>query len=239
VRIPSIWPFPRRLEGYVIVIGSMKSGTSSLHVQLAKHPGIKRSKRKEAKFFLRHETASPHEYEREVFSNLDKRVHRYTLESSTDYAKELKYPMVAERLAAFPGRKRLIYIMRHPIARIESHLAHLQANGRERWDNMLIDVSSYAKQLDAYARVGLLDDILLLDFEEFRRDPVATANKVFDFLPLKPVPLKPARPHNVRRAPDVTLTQAEIAMYSELLRPDVRRLIEHYGYEPARTWGIV
>jgi hypothetical protein len=239
VRIPSIWPFPRRLEGYVIVIGSMKSGTSSLHAQLAKHPAIKRSRRKEAKFFLHHESASPREYEKEVFRDLDKRVHRYTLESSTDYTKELKYPIVAERLAAFRGRKRLIYIMRHPIARIESHLAHLRANGRERWENMLIDVSSYAKQLDAYARVGLLGDILLLDFEEFRRDPVATANKVFDFLPLEPVPLKPARPHNVRRAPDVTLTQAEIAMYSEILRPDVRRLIEDYGYEPARTWAIV
>ena len=228
----------RRLEGYVIVIGSMKSGTSSLHVQLAKHPAIKRSRRKEAKFFLRHEAGTPREYEREVFHGLDKRIHRYTLESSTDYAKELKYPMVAERLAAFRGRKRLIYIMRHPIERIESHLAHLIANGRERWDNMLIDVSSYAKQLDAYARAGLLDDILLLDFEEFRRDPVATANKVFDFLPLEPVRLKPARPHTVRRAPEVMLTEADIARYTELLRRDVRRLIDHYGYEPARSWGI-
>jgi hypothetical protein len=42
----------------------------------------------------------------------------------------------------------------------------------------------------------------------------------------------------VRRAPEVKLTEADIARYTELLRRDVRRLIDHYGYEPARSWGI-
>jgi hypothetical protein len=74
----------------------------------------------------------------------------------------------------------------------------------------------------------------LLDFEELRQDPDGIVKSVCDFLDIAPIQAD-ARVYN-RRSVDYRLSGAERAKLADKLRPDVLRLIDEYGFAPARQW---
>jgi hypothetical protein len=228
-------------RGYAFIVGAMKCGTSTLHYLLCQHPSIAEGKKKELNYFSRWQAKRPGRYEEKAFPELDKSRHVYTLDSSPNYTKALRSPQIPGRIAALPGHKRLIYIMRNPVERIESHLTHSSTRERDVDGHLIevaLDTSRYARQLDAFAAEGLLEDMLLLDFDDLVADPQGVAHRVFDFLELPQVPVTLDKPHNVRRT-DVKYTSSEDdKRYAELLRDDVRQLIERYKFEPARKWGL-
>jgi hypothetical protein len=225
-----------------MIIGAMKSGTTTLHFILAQHPEIVTGARKELNFFKRRKKRGVTDYEA-LFPRLDKAQHAYTLDSSPNYTKSGVWDIAPQRIAALPGQKRLVYLLRNPIERIDSHIAHNVAEGRwtpEYWPmEHLLETSAYARQLSKFEDVGLLDDVLLVDFSELSGDPVGVCYRVHDFLGIDRVEPNSIRARNPRKLDAQFLRQDQLPQLRELLRGDVEMLITRYGFEPARSWGIV
>lgn len=159
------------ITDFILIIGAMKSGTTTLFDQLARDPRIAGALPKEPGFFAFEEVRSMGWDWYEGLFGFEAGQHAYALEGSTDYAKVPFVTGVPERLEAAraEGRRfRLIYVMREPVSRLLSHARHTQATGkevgqfaspRERHDldapgglsPVNLAVSDYASQLAPYA----------------------------------------------------------------------------------------
>jgi len=172
---------------FVLIIGAMKGGTTSLFRHLSQHPQIASSSSKEPHYFSKDEHFAKG---REWYMNhwsFDPAVHRIAMEASASYTKVTERPHTVERIAAFGGSFRFIYILRDPIDRIESHYAHEVKKGLvqdvgtdvpQRW----IDRSKYAMQLLRYTERFPRSKILLLDFDELRASPMSLLRKACRFM---------------------------------------------------------
>jgi hypothetical protein len=89
-------------------------------------------------------------------------------------------------------------------------------------------------QLDKFTAYFPRDDILLLDFEQLRRNPAAILAQVCDFLAIDR--FAPTSVVHNRRDIKFRLDAKQRAEFAEILRPDVQRLISHYGFRPAERW---
>jgi len=163
-----------RLPDFVL-IGSMKSATSTLHDQLAEQPGIFMSTPKEPCFF-----SDDAVYARGMdwYSGLfaDAPAGALCGESSTHYTKLPTHPDSAARLAAHLPQAKLIYIMRHPIDRLISHYVHAWTE-REVSGSIddavathapLIQYGQYAMQLETFFAHFDRAAILPVFFERLR-----------------------------------------------------------------------
>jgi hypothetical protein len=167
-----------------IIIGAMKSATSTLHDQLSDQPGIFMSVPKEPNFFSDDtEFSKGHKYYADLFSRAPASSLRG--ESSTHYAKLPTYPHTVKRIGdALPGVK-FIYVMRHPVDRLISHYVHEWTKGVYNCSlenaieqySQLVSYSQYSMQLEPYfeafgrSRVCpvFFDRLVLSPQEEFER----------------------------------------------------------------------
>jgi hypothetical protein len=228
----------------------MKSGTSTLFGYLTQHPQIAPNLHdKEPEFFsketMAEETAV---YYRQYFPKWFR--HQVALEASTGYTKMPAYPNVAERLRRLPQKKHFIYIMRDPVDRIESHMAHNVAAGENTLDRLFADeklahylaVSSYAMQLDAYRAQFPDQQTLLLDFDDLKKHPIKTVQTACRHIGIDAAfPFEVIAPRNPRRsekgASEVALSASQRALLKDKLQPDMRRLAVDYGFDVSR-WGF-
>lgn len=169
-------------NAYVLIIGAMKCGTTSLFSYMSEHPLICPSFVKEPEYFSRNQRHKIYvgNYA-DLWKHYDSSAHRYVLEASTGYT---KYPMesdVPERIRESGIDPKFIYIMRNPVDRIVSHLNFAQL-GKE--DRHLINVSSYYLQLERYRRYFPLRNMLFLDFDELTGNPENVLKTVYSFLDL-------------------------------------------------------
>ena len=161
--------------------------------------------------------------------------HAWTLDVSPNYAKWPNSRQVPARIASLGAETKLAYILREPVDRIESHIAHRMQAGAETPNlEHCIRTSRYAMQLDKFVPHIARENILLLDFEELQRDPNALLARVCEFLGIKPF-IGNTLIHNTRGV-DFRLDAYERAELARLLRPDVERLIGEYGFSPAERW---
>ncbi|MHC4218066.1 MAG: sulfotransferase family protein [Planctomycetota bacterium] len=177
-----------------LVIGAQKCATSSLCALLGSHPDIFMTDPKEPYFFSHPELwARGWEWYESLFDAAQRAV--AVGEGSTTYTQRLLYPEAAPRIAEFLPEARLIYIVREPMERIRSHWMHNRARpGKERLPfnaavherPEYIDNSLYYKQISIYRQHFSDDRILILFFEDFRRDPAAVLKSCFEFLAVNP-----------------------------------------------------
>jgi len=117
------------------------------------------------------------------------------------------------------GRKRLLYLMRHPRDRIDSHIADSiwrgRATARTCKPDAVIGVSSYARQLVAYEQSGLLNDILLLDFADLCNQQVQLMQRVYDFPQISRVTPTQIVVRSACKIPSRLLTEANTEVYRE------------------------
>ena len=163
-----------RLPDFVI-IGAMKSATSTLHDQLAEQSGIFMSTPKEPCYF-----SDDPVFARGVewYAGLFEAAPAGALcgESSTHYTKLPTYPDTALRLARLLPKAKLVYVMRHPVDRLVSHYIHGWTEGEIRvpidraldLHPELIHYGRYAMQLDAYLEHFDRSAILPVFFERVR-----------------------------------------------------------------------
>lgn len=189
------------INRYGLIIGAMKAGTTTLFDHLARHPHVAPSNPKEPGFFAFDEVhARGRDWYEGLFS-FDPAVHKIALEASTDYAKHPHCGGVPARMRAFGGEFRLIYSLRNPLRRIESHAQHVQHKRREvgridseRPDHSLdagvsavsLDISRYAMQLDQYRDYFDRGALMIASVERLAADPGGTLRAACVHLGLDP-----------------------------------------------------
>ncbi|MEE4207753.1 MAG: sulfotransferase [Parvularcula sp.] len=179
-----------------IIIGAMKSATSTLHVQLAHQPGFWMSEPKEPNFFSDDDV-----WEKGLgwYFSLFEGAASSDLrgESSTHYSKLPDYPDALARMLEHVPNAKLIYIMRHPIDRLVSHYMHawLEASMEgdinqavERYPQ-LVNYGCYAMQLRPFLETYGPDNVLPVFFERLTRHPQEELERVCAFLGYKSAPV--------------------------------------------------
>jgi hypothetical protein len=171
-----------------IVIGSMKSGTTTLCYLLGQHPDVFMAHPKEPEFFCKKEIyARGWDWYQLLFANVKKE--SAIGEGSTSYTKAPLFSNVPERIVRHLPHARLIYIVRHPLERIESHWMHRIKHGDTRSFNKmlqqypnLIDTSRYWHQIQQYRTYFGDDQILVTFFDELKTKPEKVLEQCFSFL---------------------------------------------------------
>ncbi len=169
---------------HIIIIGAMKSGTSALFSYMAQHPAICPSVVKEPEFFS--ENFGAPEYKAGSYLDLfplDTKLHKYTLEGSTGYTKYPSESGVPRRIHEYGLTPRFLYVVRNPFERIRSHynfmIQDLNWNGHINSQH-LVHVSNYYRQLEQYLKYFSRESILVLDFDELKKQPKAFLKKAYD-----------------------------------------------------------
>ncbi len=156
-----------------VVIGAMKSGTSTLHAWLDENPQVSMCSWKEPSFF-----SNEDRWERGVawyaglFPAADGAKRG---EASTSYTDPRFAAVAAERIAGLAPDARLIYLVRHPIDRSRSHYRHQVQRGREKRplaeafadiDALYLSQSQYWTCLQPYLERFPRDQILVVRLED-------------------------------------------------------------------------
>jgi hypothetical protein len=174
----------------LFVIGSMKSGTSSLHQYLGSHPDVFMCEPKEPGFFVPELTYYPRDetWYRSLFADAGDA--RIVGESSTHYTKLPVHQGVPERIAAYAPDARFVYLMRDPVKRALSHYWHEVRKLREHRDIVdalrngepYVAFGDYQRQLAPYFDRFGRERVLVVSFEEMVREPRRTVEEVFAWL---------------------------------------------------------
>jgi len=211
----------------LFIIGAMKSGTSSLHAHLNRHPRVFMSTPKEPCRFIdaaQLRQSWPQMWERGYCNSeaaylglfADAGDCAVIGESSTDYSKLPVFGGVVERIAEFNPEARFVYIMRDPVRRTLSHYWHMVEHRSER--RGLLDalhsepayrqVSHYAMQLQPYITTFGRERVYTLTFEQYLADPAVALAGLLDWLDLEPMPASSEHRAERRNMTSETVLQA-------------------------------
>jgi hypothetical protein len=171
----------------LIVIGAMKSGTSSLHSYLDLHPQVSMSDPKELDFFVLEKNwpKGVAWYESHFADGA-----RVNGESSPNYTKCHLFGGVPARMHALVPDAKLIYLLRDPVERIISHYVHNVAARSEhrsfadavRSNKHYVLSSKYYMQLERYLEYYRPSDILVLTSEDLYARRQQAMQAAFRFL---------------------------------------------------------
>jgi hypothetical protein len=172
------------------VIGAQRAGTTRLCALLGRHPSI-RIPTKEPMYFhsLEHMREKASWYQ-ELYADPSAGVLQG--EGSTYYSMCGIYPGTAQRVHDANPAAKIIYMVRHPLRRIESAWVQLLSVGNAnrvrgfdrtlRHTNLLIDPSLYWRQLSEYRRHFPDEQLHVEFFEEFTSDEQGVVDSCLSFL---------------------------------------------------------
>ena len=219
---------PRALPD-ALIIGAMKSGTSSLHYYLTQHPQVVPPLRKEVHYFdLNFGRGEP--WYRANFGRAG--AGGLNLDSSPYY---LFHPQVPQRAHALLPNARLIVLLRDPVRRAYSHYWHERDKGREprsfedaiaaeperierdheRLATGEIERSAshqyfsylargrYAEQLQRWLQFYPREQLLVLRFEDLAKEPLPVLNRSLEWLGLPAMASARLEPRNTRKYPPI------------------------------------
>ncbi|QNL20583.1 sulfotransferase domain-containing protein [Hyphobacterium sp. CCMP332] len=154
-----------------IIFGAQKCGTTSLAELLSTHSRISFSKIKEPAFFIRENWRDRLDEYDELFDKDDQKIRG---EASTMYSFYPEFPDTPNNIFEYNPKIKLIYIIKDPVKRIESHFAHRQVRGREktsideaiRQNRAYIEISKYHMQIERYLKYFSADQIKVVQFEK-------------------------------------------------------------------------
>ncbi|MGD9973170.1 MAG: sulfotransferase [Desulfatirhabdiaceae bacterium] len=178
-----------RRKPHFLIIGAMKSATSTLHDQLAMQPGLFMSTPKEPNFFSNDEIyVNGMAWYTGLFDGAPDGA--ICGESSTHYTKLPTYPHTLSRMQAHLPDARLIYVMRHPVDRLISHYIHEWTQGVISTDinsaihrhTELIDYSRYSFQIDPFLKAYGPDRVLPVFFDRLTARAQAELERVAQFI---------------------------------------------------------
>ncbi len=179
-----------RLPDFVIV-GAMKSATTSLHHYLSLHAQISLSNPKELNFFTDHWEKGVAWYS----SHFTEQSH-ICGEASPNYSKCHLFEDVPRRMYQIMPKAKLIYIMRDPVDRMVSHyyfncLCGLETRSLSEAfevspDNGYINTSKYYMQIEKFLTFYPLDQVFLISSEKLKCHPEPVLKDIFQFLGVIP-----------------------------------------------------
>lgn len=228
----------------LFIIGAAKSGTTSLHDHLRRHPEIFMSTPKEPGYFTPGVAYYPTSTEWYLSLFKDAGDARIVGESSTHYTKLPSYPGVAERIARFCDAPRFIYLMRDPIDRIISQYWHgirqeVQIRGMLEAIQGEVDfkaLSDYAMQLEPYFETFGRDRVLVLTFEELIREQERVLGEVFEWLGVDASLAPPALERKNAR-PEMLMTPRGRAVLQRFRRSQFWDQVAPYVPKSLRRFG--
>lgn len=168
-----------------IVIGAMKSGTTSLAAYLDQHPDVAVTKPKEPNFF-----SDPGNWDRGLswYTSLFSSGVSFAGEASTHYTKSPSHTGAPARIHRTIPSVRLIYLIRDPIDRMRSMYVHRADKHQEpersleraiARDQSYVDISRYGRQLEPYLELFDENQILVVTTDELRSNPQALMSRAF------------------------------------------------------------
>jgi Sulfotransferase domain len=182
--------------------GVQKAGTTALHDFLAQHPHVALLRDQALHFFDKEEHFRG-EPDYRILHNNFAPGWRWQIagEVTADY---LYYPRALERIADYNREMKLIVSLRNPTERAFSQWNMRRDKGQEQLEfldalkrdeeigiwkrprgNGYIARSLYAPQLEKIFDLFARDQVLVLKYEELRRDPSVMLDRMFDFLGLR------------------------------------------------------
>ena len=187
------------------IVGAPKAGTTSLYHYLKEHPEIEMSSQKEPDYFsdipLQEQGMY---YGKNRINTLDKYESLFAQKEGVIYGEGsvsyLFYENVAEDIKKYNPNAKIIIMLRNPIDRAFSHyLMDYRLglvsdsfediiNKKSKYKNVhlfyqqYVEVSEYAMQIQRYCNVFSTDNLLLIDYEDFKGDVAGTVDLVYDFL---------------------------------------------------------
>lgn len=192
-------PAAGRLPDF-IVIGAMKSGSTTLFEYLARHPRLFMCSPKEPQFFSRkHVWDRGFDWYRAQFAAA--RPDQRLGEASTCYSRWPHFGDVPRRLHAHIPGARLIYQMRHPVERAYSHYGHLMQLRETARQPILsfeqaleeipeiIDASLYLMQIERFLAYYPRERFLFVTLDAYRQDPREELARVQRFLDVETLDL--------------------------------------------------
>ncbi|MDH4166156.1 MAG: sulfotransferase domain-containing protein [Gammaproteobacteria bacterium] len=218
-----------------LIIGAMKSGTSSLHYYLTQQPQVIAPLRKEVHYFDlnfgRGESWYRANFGREGQDGVN-------IDSSPYY---LFHPQAPQRAHALVPHAKLIVLLRDPVRRAYSHYWHERDKGREplafedaiaaepdRIDRVherlargeiersaahqyfsYLARGRYAEQLERWLQYYPREQLLVLRFEDLARNPLPQANAALAHVGLSPLGEAQLGPRNTRKYPPLDPATAE------------------------------
>ena len=174
-----------------LVIGTAKSGTTTLAQQLCRNPNVGFASAAEPNFFAFDENYSRGmAYYESFFEHCTNKI--MVGEKSWRYTVGALYPKARDRIAAHLPNARLVYIVRHPLARTESLWMECLSSGAEvvskdfneaiRESVLFVDSSRYWTQLNRYRDYFSDDRILVLFYEDIASRQRNVLESLFSFI---------------------------------------------------------
>lgn len=172
-----------------LIIGAMKSGTTTLYHLLKSHPDIFMAENKEPQYF-----SDDIKFNKGLrwYESLFARHgnERLVGEASTNYAKYPAFKNVPERIKRTLNDAKIIYVLRDPVDRIYSHFVHNYYMGREENDfesvvnksEHYINVSKYYYQIQQYLEYFDRDHIKVILLDDLNDHPAETMADIYRFL---------------------------------------------------------
>ena len=174
-----------------LIIGAMKSGTTTLYRDLQSNARIFMPENKEPEALIHDDVLT--DQGRSRYAALFRRAepHHVCGEASTAYTKRPTYEGVPQRALAVLGRGlKVIYIVRDPVSRAISHHRHLSGlnvlphdfDKALRGDTTLMDYGCYAMQIEPWIKTFGHEQVRVVCFERYVRDREAAIDHLCEFL---------------------------------------------------------
>lgn len=177
-----------------LIIGAMKTGTTSLWNFTRHHPQVFMPAKKEIEFFsLLDNWRRGVNWYGDLFAAA-KPHHRAIGEASTGYSKFPHFKDVPGRIADTLENVQLIYVVRDPVERMRSQWEHMVINWGEKRplnealleDPRYMNFSRYASQLDQYLHHFDRNQILVIKSEDLKQRRTLVLERVFRLLGVDP-----------------------------------------------------
>lgn len=172
-----------------VIVGAMKSGTTTLAVQLSQQDGIFLTTPKEPNFFSDDDIYAQGSA---WYASLFDAAAPDDLkgEASTHYTKLPTYPETVKRARALLKTPKIVYLIRNPVERAVSHFIHEWSYGRVGDDmtaefahhRELVDYGRYAMQIRPWMEAFGPDAIHITSLEAMKADPQSVLSEVAAFI---------------------------------------------------------
>lgn len=212
-------------------VGTQKSGTSWWYEVIATHPDVHdvAAAHKERHYFSR--------YYDTAFGDADATgYHRWFPRPEGRLVGEwtpqyMHQPWVPALLARSAPDAKLLVMLRDPIERYRSGMTHYAARGRDLDSPLAVDAVArgrYAEELHHLHRSFAPEQILVLQYEACRRDPLTQSRRTFEFLGLDPDQETTGidAEVNTTRVEKVNVPDHLAATLRELYRSDIDELLK-------------
>jgi hypothetical protein len=233
-----------------VVAGVQKAGTTALHGFLARHPHIALLRDQALHFFDNEENFNGEPDYRILHGNFNpNRRWRIAGEATSDY---VYWPPAMERIARYNPAMKIVISLRNPADRAFSHWNMRRAINQEPLDFLpalqrdnetviepfslnarryaYVDRGRYFHQIERVFRFFRREQVLIIKYENFRKDYLRTMTNVFGFLGVEPLRRLRNKERNVGPY-QRNMTAEERAAISAIFADDVRKLEALLGWD--------